>query len=128
MDLGSLHPLPYESIHPTNKQEVARRVALGMQHGMYGDSRAVYMGPAPDKATYKAPDSTTSATAPSAPPDATSAAASAAASDAAFDAASDAAPAGSTVVVHFKTQVGSGGLALNESAACPAVVLNVYCR
>ena len=25
MDLGALHPLPYASIHPTNKQELAQR-------------------------------------------------------------------------------------------------------
>ena len=50
MDLGSLHPLPYESIHPTNKQEVARRLALGMRSALYGED-TVYLGPRPANAS-----------------------------------------------------------------------------
>jgi sialate O-acetylesterase len=53
MDLGSLHPLPYESIHPTNKQEVARRVSLALRYALYGDTTLVYRGPVPTGAVFE---------------------------------------------------------------------------
>ena len=89
MDLGSLHPLPYESIHPVDKQTIARRIALAMRR-VAGDATAVYLAPRPTKCRRT----------------------------------SD----GITIAVSFALQPGSGGLALNTSAACPAVVLDVYCR
>lgn len=88
MDLGSLHPLPYESIHPTNKLEVARRVALGVGQAVFG-AATVYRGPIPIRAKLTTPR---------------------------------------TVAVDFNVQEGGSGLSLNTSAACPSVVLNVYCR
>jgi len=83
MDLGSLHPLPYESIHPVNKQEIARRISLGMRAAS-GDAAVVYKGPHSPKAIVGS----------------------------------------GTITVEFET----AGLSLNASAACPSVVLNVYCR
>lgn len=87
MDLGSLHPLPYESIHPTNKQEVARRLALAMRSAMYGE-KTVFVGPRPTSASMVE----------------------------------------GKVAVQFELQDGAGGLALDTAAACPEVVLDVYCR
>lgn len=89
MDLGSLHPLPYESIHPTNKLEVARRTALGLRHAIFANDTVVYRGPVPVSAAVTGLE---------------------------------------YVTIRFDLQLGAGGLALNASAACPSVVLNVYCR
>ena len=104
MDLGSLHPLPYASIHPTNKQEVARRLALAMRHAVYGDDAVVYEGPRPVAAKQQQSDPTNTT-----------------------HMMSGAQPTSFTVTIAFSTQANSGGLALNTSAACTSSVLGVYC-
>lgn len=99
MDLGSLHPLPYESIHPTNKAELARRLALGMRSALLGE-RTVFRGPTPKAATWQW-HASSATTAPRVSGEAT---------------------------ITFDVQAGAGGLALDATAACPSVVLDVYCR
>jgi hypothetical protein len=97
MDLGSLHPLPYESIHPTRKAELARRVALAVRSDVLAETGLVHTGPTPVRAWQQQQQQQQ----PPPPPQ---------------------------VAVAFALQLGAGGLALNRSAACPAVVLDVYCR
>jgi hypothetical protein len=114
MDLGSLHPLPYESIHPTNKAEIARRAALGLRRALLGDPYVVYRGPVPTSATEAATDPSTNRTGGHRRKH--------------KNAMVDSRAVASIVTVQFSSQPGSGGLSLDASAACPAVVLDVYCR
>ena len=102
MDLGSLHPLPYESIHPVNKQEIARRIALAMNR----KPDTPWEGPRPVVAHHV----TTLTPSQQQPP------------------LSSAVAANATVIIRFDLQHGAQGLALNDKAHCPTVVLNVYCR
>ena len=98
MDLGSLHPLPYESIHPTRKAELARRVALAVRSDVLAETGLVHAGPTPVRAWQQQQQQQQQQQPPP------------------------------QVAVAFALQLGAGGLALNRSAACPAVVLDVYCR
>ncbi|NWI73413.1 SIAE acetylesterase, partial [Dryoscopus gambensis] len=52
MDLGDEHS-PYGSIHPRDKQNVARRLLLGARAVAYGDKDVVFQGPYPTRAVLE---------------------------------------------------------------------------
>lgn len=117
MDLGSLHPLPYESIHPVNKQEIARRIGLALR-AVGGDATSLYRGPRRPRATLDKSGSVTLEYVSVRHPPARSLAPS-------FPSAIKLTR---KVDLRFELQPGAGGLALNVTAGCPSVVLDVYCR
>lgn len=101
MDLGSLHPHD-GSIHSAKKVELGRRLSLAAAATVYagvkdGDSGVVWQAPKPVSA--KAQNSTITANTTVA----------------------------TEITIQFTVVEGAGGLVLNSSAACPAVILPVFC-
>jgi hypothetical protein len=128
MDLGSLHPLPYASIHPTNKQELACRLALAIRHAMLADEVLVFAGPVAQSATATATTTKINSVVASANSRlASGRPAVDPAAAAIVESAAASATSTVTVTVNFTLQKGSGGLALNTTASCTPQVLDVFC-